>query len=114
MAVAFNDFHIFFDTVNIPALLDQSMLARYPARDLSLALQMHLAPRVLQLSGYTSDPVNIYNSLLAGCRHSVAMTRSLLLDSLQHIYNTCPRAPPMVHVYDTSMISYGDSWTPMP
>jgi hypothetical protein len=50
----------------------------FPPVVLSLAVQMHLAPRVLQASGACSSGTQVNCSILAGCINSVPFAKSLL------------------------------------
>ena len=104
----FNDFHKLFDSIDIPVLIDEAIATDYPLCDLSLALQNHLAPRALQAGGFTSKAVQVYKSILAGCRQSVAMTRALLLRLMRRLATEHSSCPPAVHVDDTCMQKYGN------
>ena len=97
VACALNDFHKFFDTINISSLIIESIYTKYPPVDLTLALQQHMAPRVIQVGGFSSSPVNITHSILAGCKQSCPMTKSLLKRSMVDLETQFPRAPPKVH-----------------
>ena len=108
-AAVFNDYHNFFDSVDIDRLIYEAILTEFPPVELSLALQQHLAPRIIQASGYCSNPLQVYKSILAGCKHSVSLTRTLLLNLMKELTAKFPDAPPRVHVDDTSMMSVGNS-----
>ena len=84
-AAILHDFEKIFDTIDIPILLDQAIRNHFPATELFLALQQHLAPRVIQVAGFSAQPIPVYKSILAGCAHSVAMTRNLLLQSVKEV-----------------------------
>jgi len=90
-----------FDTIDIPILIDQA-IGHFPATELSLALQQHLAPRVIQVAGFSAQPIPVFKSILAGCAHSVAMTRNLLLQSVKEVEeHNLPATITKVHVDDT-------------
>ena len=102
-AAVFNDFKKFFDSIDISTLLVEALHAEYPPVELSMALQQHLAPRVLQVSGFSSSPLNIWLSILAGCKQSVPITRALLGREFESLVEEYPEAPPRPYVDDTSM-----------
>ena len=108
-AAVFNDYHKFFDTIDIDRLIYEAISTGFPPVELSLALQQHLAPRIIQASGYCSNPTQVYKSILAGCKHFVSITRTLLLNLMKKLILTLPEAKPRVHVDDTSMLSVGDT-----
>ena len=108
-AAVFNDYHTFFDSIDIQKLILEAMETGFPLAELALALQQHLAPRVIQVSGYCSSPTQVYKSILAGCKHSVAITRTLLLRLMTHLSREHPQAPPRVHVDDTSMLTVAET-----
>jgi len=108
---AFNDYHKFFDTIDINILLEQALYSEYPTTSLSLAVQQHLAPRVIQVSGFASKPVNITHSILAGCQQSVPLTRALLNKKMSQLAKDHPKAPPNVFVDDTSMACSAPRWS---
>ena len=78
-AGVFNDYHKFFDTIDIPTLVSQAVQTGFPARQLALALQQHTAPRIIQVSGHCAQPIQVFKSILPGCKHAVAFTCTLLL-----------------------------------
>ena len=43
-----------------------------------MALQMHLAPRAVQVQGLTGEFIRIDKSILAGCGYSVPFVKALL------------------------------------
>ena len=105
-AAILHDFEKFFDTIDIPILLNQAIKNQFPATELSLALQQHLAPRVIQVAGFSAQPIQVYKSILAGCAHSVAMTRNLLLQSVKEVEeHNQPATITKVHVDDTAQFS---------
>jgi len=48
VAAIFNDYHTFFDTIDVEQLLSRSILADFPLPVLNIAAQQHCAPRALQ------------------------------------------------------------------
>lgn len=103
----FNDYNKFFDTINISKLLEEAVYCKFPFKQMSFALQQHLAPRMLQTNGYSSRVASIFKSILAGCKFSVAFTKSLTQRLLTQIHEEQPKANLGVHVDDTSMMSFG-------
>ena len=51
----FNDFHNFFDTIDLRILIKSLLKLSYPLRLAALALQQHSAPRVLKCTGFVGD-----------------------------------------------------------
>ncbi len=101
----YNDFKKFFDTIDIEVLLEEAIAAGFPPADLCLALQQHLAPRVIQANGYSAKPMTIIKSLLAGCKHSVAITRAYLRRTIASIDTDHSECNPKVFVDDISMFA---------
>ena len=95
--VAFNDFDKFFDTIHI----------QYPIVEAAMALHQHPAPRVVQAEGFSSVPLQVFVSILAGDMHSVAFTRNYLLTDISSIVQDHPQVVNDVCVDDTSMFSCG-------
>jgi len=108
-ASIFNDYHKFFDSIDIIKLMCESVYNQFPPRMLCFALMQHLAPRVLQSNGHSSIPITIFKSILAGCSFSVAMTRIYLYRSMTALVEKHRGADPKLFVDDTSMIASGPS-----
>ena len=83
VASVFNDFEKFFDSIDIPILLQEAIHCNFPPQLLSFLLQQHLAPRAIQANGYTSEAMIVYKSILAGCMASVDLTRVYLRRNTQ-------------------------------
>ncbi len=77
-----NDFVKFFDSIDIPTLIKNAQEAKFPLPELALILFQHIAPRVIQHASACSFPVQVFRSVLAGCAHSVALTRGMLRDDI--------------------------------
>ena len=105
IAAVFDDYETFFDTIDIPTSLVESIYTEFPPIQMSIALQQHLAPRVIQATGFSDEPGLVYKSMLAECRHSVAMTRTLLLRSMKTIVKSNIQVHTKVHVDDTAMLA---------
>ena len=108
-AAVFNDYHKFFDTIDIPTLVSQAIHTQSPMRELAFAIQQHLAPRVIQVSGFCSKPTKVYKSILPGCKHAVAFTRTLLMNLMTSIVSSHEDVDTHVHVDDTAMFVSADT-----
>ena len=67
-----------------------------------MALQQHLAPRIIQARGFCGDPIQITRSLLQGCICSVGFTRAYLMNDMSYLANKFPEADPTVYVDDST------------
>ena len=76
-----------------------------------LALQQHLAPRVIQVCSFSSSQMIINCSILAGGKQSIPMTRALLKKLICRLKFKHPSAPPQVFVDDTSMSARHKKWS---
>ena len=103
----FNDFEKFFDSIDIPKLLEQAVLTQFPARKLAFLIQQHVCPRVIQANGFTSKAVSIFRSIIAGCLSSVALTRVYTKNAIADIDNKHPKSNTNVFVDDTCMQATG-------
>ena len=83
--------------------MTEAIKTEFPIRKLCFALQQHLAPRVLQANGNSSKPLLVNQSILAGCKFSVAMTRMYLKRRFTTIAKEEPKANPTLFVDDSSM-----------
>ena len=70
----FNDYEKFFDTLDIETLISEAIDSMFPLDALVLALEQHLAPRILQVGGCSSKAIRVFQSILAGCKTSKALT----------------------------------------
>lgn len=71
----FHDFEKFFDSIHLPTLIHNVIAHEFPILDLALTIMQHMAPRVIQCAGFCSRPILTNSSILAGCKHSVALNR---------------------------------------
>jgi len=104
----FHDFAKFFDTIDIEILINKAIEADFPMLDLALTIMQHVAPRIIQCDSFCGEAIIVNRSILAGCRHSVALTRVLLLFSMTELAVNNPIAQPEVYVDDTAMLAYGE------
>ena len=102
-----HDFEKFFDTIDLPILIEQAREFKFPLLDLALTIMQHMAPRVIQCAGFCSRTILTNTSILAGCKHSVALTRVLFMSGLSKLKINHPLAPPELYVDDTAMLSHG-------
>lgn len=85
VAGLFNDFHKFFDTLDLDILMSRAIKAAFPVQILNTTMQQHLAPRALQARVFTTNPIEVNRSILAGCKFSVALTRAYLLEEVSKV-----------------------------
>ena len=64
---AYWDIQKFYDNVNISKLIKAAFEMDLPLRAMGIALQMHLAPRILSVNKWASRIIQVSNSLIAGC-----------------------------------------------
>ena len=65
-AAIFNDFHQFFDHLDIVELIIAAIKCELPMDLLVMALQQHPAPRVIQAQGYSGNPITVTRSNYKG------------------------------------------------
>ena len=102
-AAVFNDYHKFFDTMDIEVLVHEAIKNNFPIAELTLALQQHLAPRVVQVAGVSSKPTAVFKSILAGCKFSKAFTAVYLQSSMIALNDEHKEANLGVFMDDTGM-----------
>jgi len=103
-----HDFEKFFDTLDLPVLIEQALELDFPILDLALTIMQHTAPRNIQCDSFCNKPILLNRSILAGCRHSVALTRVLMLTGITKINIEHPPVSTDVYVDDTAMHTYGE------
>jgi hypothetical protein len=106
----FNDFEKFFDSLDLQYLLQETVFTKFPPVIPAYLIQQHVAPRVIQTGSFCSPPVNVWRSILAGCKASVALTRVYLKKSLTLICNKHRNANTNCFVDDTNMHTVGTSY----
>ena len=94
-AAIFNDFHQFFDHLDIVELILAAIKCELPMDLLIMALQQHLAPRIIQAQGFCGDPIQVTRSILQGCICSVGSTRAYLMEDMSHLAKQIPKPPPL-------------------
>ncbi len=103
----FWDIHKFFDTVDPIILAESASELNYPPSELRLGLQMHLAPRVLQMNGSCSSGTAVDTSILAGCSQSVPFTRAYLKKPVASTVRIAPETITEVYIDDVSQTARG-------
>lgn len=68
---------------------------------------MHLAPRVLQVSGICSLPIEVCNSIIAGCKHSAALRKAYLKQQYRDIRDENDTPKIQSFVDDTPITAVG-------
>ena len=81
----FHDYQKFFDSLDVSELLEQALHTSYPPVHLAFAIQQHVAPRVIKLQNFIGRPIEVYNSIIAGCLQSVPMTRVYLQQGIEKV-----------------------------
>ena len=52
----YNDFKKFFDSMNVNILLEEAIRTNYPPVEMCMAIQMHMAPRVIKIQQFVCPP----------------------------------------------------------
>ena len=84
-ATIFNDYRKLFDTMDIETLIQAAVECNFPLQELVLCMSQHLAPRIIQVAGCSSEPISIFKSILAGCKFSKALTALYLQTQMKEI-----------------------------
>ena len=100
------DLHKFFDTVVPSELFSSALELGFPKHVLALGLDMHMAPRVIQLEGCCSEPIAVARSILAGYGLSIPFTRAFLRTALQEVASATS-ADQTVYVDDVAQCASG-------
>ena len=77
------DIDKFYDNINVEKLIGQLVKLELPLRARILALQMHLAPRLLSMQKWFSAPQTIYTSIIAGCKLPNIFAKVFVFPALQ-------------------------------
>jgi len=77
---------LFFDSINIPILLSEAKEVEYPVVPLCMAMQQHVAPRIIKFNDFVGIPALVWNSIVAGCGQSVPLTRAYLGRGMKEIH----------------------------
>jgi hypothetical protein len=77
----------FFDTVEPQPLAESIEQTSFPPIDAVLAYQIHLAPRVLQVSTVASQMIRVDLTILPGCFYAVPFVKSLMHEGSTLVHN---------------------------
>ena len=70
------DLKKFFDSINIPKLVEEADETGFPIRQLALSLAVHLAPNRLQLGKAIGMPIlEIGQSIFVGSKRAIHLAR---------------------------------------
>ena len=61
-----------------------------------MAIQQHMAPRVIKIQQFVGKPIQVYNSIIAGCKQSVPMTRVYFLRGMPEVNKPGPKPDEVV------------------
>ena len=101
-AAIFNDFHQFFDHIDIGILILEAIALDVPMHIILLVLQQHLSQRIIQAEAYSADPLIIWRSIIQGCITSVRLTRVHILRDMVALVQKHAKANVSVFVDDTT------------
>ena len=77
------DLKKFFDSIDIPTLIELAEDLGFPLQQLAMSLIVHQAPRRLKLSAAIGDVIhNLGRSILAGCTNSTSMARAFMREAI--------------------------------
>ena len=106
-ASIYNDWEKNFDTLDLETVMTKVVYNDFPLPQLSFALMQHMAPRVIQANGCSSQAISVDTSILAGCKFSVAITRVYAMRHLKQLNEEHPGSRPEICVDDTCMHTKG-------
>jgi hypothetical protein len=101
------DLHKYFDSVSVQVLTDRAAKVGYPALDLAMGAQMHMAPRVFQNQGHCSKGTVVSRSILAGCSHAIPFTRAFMNSKIQRVQKEVDDVDVGVYVDDVAQSCRG-------
>ena len=85
--VDFSTTIIIFEFMDIGILLAVAIHTSYPPVHMAFAIQQHVAPRISKLTNFLGSPIEVYNSIIAGCRQRIPMTRVYLQRGIDNVTN---------------------------
>jgi len=95
------DIHKFCDSLQIGDVVECALELSYPPRALWLAACVHRATGVLKHPAALSTCIDPHTSIIAGCMHSVSLTRTVLHDVVAEAHRKyMPQSRANVHVDD--------------
>ncbi len=103
------DLHKYFDSVPVDVLIDRATQVGYPALDLAMGTQMHVAPRVLQHQGHCSKGTTVSKSILAGCSQAIPFTRAFMNSEIELVQRAVEDVEIGVYVDDVAQYCRGSA-----
>lgn len=100
------DFEKFFDSIRIDVLAAALKEMEFPMVDAVMALQQHLAPRIVQLQGLNSSSIVVDKSILAGCGLSIPFVYAYLHKGSKHLQEEHASAHHRTYVDDCVHIAF--------
>ena len=82
----FWDLEKFFDSIDPVLLIQLATEEGLCRRMMTLAMQIHLAPRFLKAGEYCSGGVRVSRSILAGCKYSIGFARSIVYQIMEQMH----------------------------
>ncbi len=104
----FYDLQKFYDSVDVLKLIDAAIELNFDPVDITLCLQIHLAPRILKANGAYCIPQHVANSILQGCSRSNSWSRLFLHRLMEDVHKVAPEARLGQHVDDVNIAAVGD------
>ena len=94
--------------IRVPELVEAVAATNFPLADAALAMQQHLAPRIIQVAGLCSALVCVNKSILAGCFYSIPLVELYLDQGNRDLEAMLPQAHHRTYVDDTSHLAFGE------
>ena len=88
-------------------LVKKAMDLGFPLHIIVMGVQMHVAPRVLQLLGACSDLIDFGRSVFPGCTLAIPFARVYLREEMDKVQEAAAGAGQSVYVDDISQVSQG-------
>ena len=97
----------FYDSIDLSRLLLWAERMDYPVELLILGMQLHVAPRCINVLGTTLPGVDPSNGIVAGCGQANAWARVVLYDVLEFVHRAAPQLGPLQYVDDLAQSARG-------
>ena len=113
---AFHEINKFFDSVDPDILFKAVIDEGFPKGTFVLAMAQHMAPRIILFQSYSSSPIWISVSILAGCFVAVALARVFTRRVLTSIKDVNPKVDLDMYIDDANQYvvtpNYEDTMEP--
>ena len=109
VANIFWDIEKFFDSIDPKKLIILATRQGMNLRILAVAMQAHLAPRILKASGGYSNTIGVSRGIIAGCKFSVAFARSAIYWILEKAHSSLSCTSIRQYVDDLAQSTRGHS-----